>query len=44
MTECVPSTAFMPHENMSSEELENLWREWAKMEQKKRFEFWSARH
>jgi hypothetical protein len=39
MTEFVPSDAFMPHEDMTPEEIEKLWKDWAKMEQKKRFMF-----
>jgi hypothetical protein len=37
MTEYVRGNVFMPNGNMTAEELEKLWKEWAAMEQKKRY-------
>jgi hypothetical protein len=39
MPELVSGDHFMPKGNMTREELEKLWKDWAVMEQKKRFTF-----
>ena len=37
MTEYVRGDVFMPNRNMTPKELEELWKAWSTMEQKKRF-------